>query len=426
LRRIVLTVAAVKRALVLASVFAFACSGTPEGTIQILTGDETDTFTRDPAPVMLVVERLATDGTRSEIARAALPNATVDLGDRPRSEVGAIAVRAEDAQGRVLVRGESLFVQWGALSSTGLDVFVQRTGELARMPRGPQGAVTNLTALLAGRYVLSIAGRGATLYDLLTLRTLSSAPTLPREPKSLGAFGTTALLVDEMGATAIDLSDGSTSELSAPAGGSFAEISGGARTLAGDAQYIVGGTRPSGPTTRVLAIDAEGKASFASLNVARQGACATYVEGRGLVVVGGAAEGAGIEILAPGALVAAPLPYPSDAATGCAAATLDVSHVLVVGGTSRVFDLACTADCTPVVWADAVPLVRAEAHALGSDAAFIVGDDAAGATRTFRVTPSGPKEIPTKIARRGARSLRTSTGSVVVVGGALGIEQYLE
>jgi hypothetical protein len=419
----------VKRAFLLVSLSAFACSGKPEGTVHLLTGEETDTFTREPAPVTLVVERLTADGARSEIARAALPNATVDLGDRPRSEVGALAVRAEDAQARVLVRGDSLFVQWGALSTTGLDVFVQRTGELARMPRGPQAPVADLVTLLAGRYVLSVAGRGATLYDLLTLRTLSSAPTLPREPKSLGAFGTIALLVDDVGASTIDLNDGTVSTIATPAGGSFAEVSGGAHTLAGDAQYVVGGTRASGPTSRVLAIDDKGQASFASLVAPRKGACATYVAGRGLVVVGG---GGGLEILAPGAPVAAPLPYPADATIGCGAAALDVSHVLVVGGTegpspgaTRVFDLACAADCKPVTWPNAVPLVRTEAHAMG-EGAFIVGDDATGATRTFRVTPSGAKEVATKVPRRGAHSLRTSTGSVVVIGGAPGIEQYLE
>jgi len=406
-----------------------ACSGTPEGSIRIVTGDETDTFSRAPAPTTLIAERLSADGSRTEITRAALPSETVDLGERPRSEVGAIAVRGEDASGAVLVRGESLFVQWGALASADLEVFVQRTGELARLPRAPQGERADAVALLAGRYVVSIVGRTASLYDMLTLQTLSNAPALPRDARSLAVFGTTALVIDADGAATVDFDDGTTTTLTTPQGGTFGDVAGGARVAAGDAQYIVGGTRVSGPTTRVLAIDDRGVATFAATNVARAGACATFVTGRGLVVVGGSANGAGVEILAAGATVASPLAFPSDPVVGCAAATLDASRVLVVGGSSptpRVYDLACTASCAATGWADTTALVRAEAHALAPDAALVIGDDADGATRVLRVTPAGAREIAPKIPRRGARSLRTSNGGVLLVGGAPGLEQYLE
>ena len=88
----------------------------------------------------------------------------------------------------------------------------------------------------------------------------------------------------------MDLSSGTTQELPAPAGGTFAEVAGGASTVATDASItIVGGTRlTGGPTARVLGISPEGALGFGTLVAAREGACATFVPGRGVIVYGGA------------------------------------------------------------------------------------------------------------------------------------------
>jgi len=242
---------------------------------------------------------------------------------------------------------------------------------------------------------------------------------------------TTALVVDGAGASTVDLSTGSTSTFEAPEGGTFAEVAGGKRVLASDgAQYIVGGTRASGgPSARILVIDADGKATFAALTAAREGACATWVDGRGLVVYGGDAAAPGAEVLATKATIAAPLPFAPDPVRGCAAATLDSGHVAIAGGASetpvRVLDLACAAGCAPAAWPDRLPLVRAEATRLAADAVFVLGDDAAGASHAFRVTSAGSKEIPIRVPRRGARLVAAPLGTVVL-GGAAGIEQYVE
>ena len=435
----------------LVMLLALSCSGTPEGTISIVTGEETDVFTRAPAAVALVTEKIATDGTRTEIARAELPVDTVKLGDQQRTDVGALAIAGLDATGATVVRGETLFVQWGALQDATLEVFVQRTGELARMPRGPAAFDPTAATMIAGRYVLAANGTATMIYDLLALKPLASSPVLPRPAKSLASVGTAVLVIDDEGATTFDLSDGSSYTLEPPTGGTFREIAGGSRVEAPDGtQYIVGATRlTGGPTARVFVIDPEGKGSFAGLTAPREGACATFVEGRGLVVIGeeivilvfvgrlglvvigGDQAAAGAEVLAPGASLATPLPFPADPVKGCGATTLDPGHVAVAGGSAesapvRVLDLACTTGCAPAAWPDTVPLVRAEALTIAADAAFILGDDASGATHAYRASATGTREIPLRVPRRGARLLPTATGAFTVIGGAAGIEQYLD
>lgn len=430
-----------------AALAAVACSSTPTATFTVTTGDETDALSRSPAPTTLVVDALDLDGNAQEIARTALPADTLSLGDKGRTDVGAIRVTALDATGKALLRGETLYVQFGALESSPLSVFVQRLGELARMPGGsaildgPKLAVTN------ARYVVAASGTDALVYDLLLLRALSGIPAFPRPARSLVTFGTAAIVIDEQGATTVDLSTAETADLAAPAGGTFAEVAGGSTVAVPDgSSYVVGGTRTSGgPSQRVLAISKDGAVAFATLAVPREGACAAWVEGRGLVVVGGNAVGpgtsataAGAEVLAPGSVQGAALAYPADGVKGCGASALDASHVLVAGGVgssvdvggsapARVLDLACASMCTPAVWPGALPLVRAEAFTLAQDAALVAGDDATGASHVFRVSAAGSKEIALKAPRRNARLIALPVkGTAAIVGGAAPLEQYAE
>ena len=409
-----------------------ACSD-PTGTVSIVTGEETDVFSRQPAPTTLVTELVALDGTKKELSRQTLPVASVDLGNLQQSDIGGVAVTGLGPDGKALVKGQTLLVQWGALRESQLLLFAQRTGELARVPSGPAAADVGPGVMVEGRFVFGVHGSTAYLYDLLTLHTLTGAPALPRAPKSVASLSSAALLIDDNGATSFDLQNGGAVDFPAPANGTFAEVASGARVGATDSsQFIVGATRigNGGASARILLIDANGKASFAALTTPREGACAAYVEGRGLVVYGGDAKGPGGEVLAPNATVATPLPYPPDAVKGCAATALDQTHVLVAGGDggpARVLDLTCASNCTPAVWQGAIPLTRAEAADLAPDAALVVGDDAQGATHAYRASPAELKEIPLKTARRGARLVRAPTDALLVVGGgAAGIEMYRE
>lgn len=414
--------------------FSAACSDA-EGTVTIVTGEETDVFSREPRPVTLVTEQVALDGTRKEVGRQALPVDRVDLGELQQSDIGAIAITGLGADGKALVKGQSLLVQWGALRDSSLQLFAQRTGELARVPNGPAAADVGPAVMVEGRFVFGVFGTTAYLYDLLTLRTLTGQPSLPRAARSVVAVDSAVLLIDENGASTFDLQSGASNAFTAPANGTFAEVAGGARVGASDAsQFIVGATRigNGGATTRLFYVDPDGKASFAALTAPREGACATYVQGRGLVVYGGGADAsvAGAEVLAPGATVATPLPFPADQVKSCAAAVLDQTHVLIAGGDggpARVIDLACTTDCKPVPWQGPIPLVRTEAAALAADAVLLVGEDAQGATHAYRASPAELKEIALKNPRRGAHLVRGPAEALLVVGGgAAGIEMYRE
>ncbi len=415
--------------LALASAAAIACGSTPEGTVSITVGEETDALTRAPAPATLVVDALALDRSKKQLARVTLPADDVSLGDLPRSDVGAVAVTGLDAANQTVVRGETLYMQWGALENMTVEVFVQRTGELARVPRGPAAFDATIATLAVGRYLLATNGTATFLYDLLNLRTLDAPPAFPRQALSLATFGTTALLVDTQGATAFDLQTRREGSVDAPAGATFAEVAGGATVSAPDGtQYIVGATRTSGGATqRVLRLDAEGKLSALSLATAREGACAAWVEGRGLVVYGGSATAAGAEVIAPGATQGANLAFPPDPVRACGASALDGSHVLVASADARVIDLACAADCKPVAWPGALGLARAQAFTLAPDAALVVGDDASGASKAFRASAGGLREVPLKNPRRGARLVpMPQDGFVAIAGGGPGIEQYVE
>ncbi len=411
-----------------------ACSEEPTGTFTLTTGGEADALTRAPAPTTLVVEDLATDGTKTELARSSLPATSFGLGSKGRSDVGAIVVRALDAAGKELLHGETLFFQYGALADTGVDVFLQRNGEFARLPRPFANAVTaDVVVRATDRYVVAATGTDTWLYDLLQLTAITKAPSLPRSARSLVAFGSTLLAIDEQGASAIDLSTNATREVAPPSSGGFADVAGGATVaLVDGSSFVVGGTRTSGaPTSRVLHVAADGKLSFLDLITPRLGACAAWVEGRGLIVAGGSASGAGIERVDATSLAASALPFPSDDVVGCGMGALDDSHVLVAGGVRSaatsapvaVVDLACAANCAPAAGAIPVPLVRAEGVAVASDAALVVGDDASGANFARRRARSpGFRRVPP----RGAHLIAMPTGGAAVVGGAAEIEQYRE
>ena len=429
---------------VLLFVAFLACSSKPEGSIELLVGGETDAMTRAPAPVSLLVESVASDGTATQLTRVGLPATTIDLGDQSQDTVAQLRVTAFDADGTARVRGTSVAVQLGGLAGTTLELFVQRAGELARLPSPLADARPQpLLAAVSGRYFFVAGGSDASLalatqlYDLATYTPMASPPKLPRAPKSMALFGTVALLVDETGATWFSLADSTTADAGVPTGGSFAEIAGGASVVADDGSvYIVGGTRPTGdPTPRVLRLDTAGTISFVSLTTARLGATATWVVGRGLVVAGGSATGAGVEILGATATSATALSFPPDPTTGAGAAALDGAHVVFAGGVDpmkadaklRVVDLGCASMCTAAPWTSSLPalLVRAQAFALGDGGALVVGDDAMGVTHAARVSPTRADDVPFKAARSGARAVLLPTGAIAVVGGAQVVETFV-
>ncbi len=436
-----------------------ACTNTPQGTLQLNTGGETDTFTRAPAPTTLRVDAVDSSGHVTTLASAHLPTSTVDLGTQDENASAILEVSGLDDTGKRLVYGATVPVQYGALESINLPVFVQRTGELARMP-SPLSDSRPAPALaqVQGQYLFVGGGSDSAialstqLYDCEALSPLASPPTVTRAPESVAFVGTVALLIDSQGGTYFDFSANAYQDVTPPTGATFADVAGG-QTIVSDTgtEYIVGATRTTGaPTAAVLVInpsdtsvsaDVTGKLSWATLSAPRLGAGATWVTGRGLVVTGGSAMAQGVEILGPlPATKGSPLAYGADPSVGAGATGFppsdDAQHVLVAGGLGptgrdagvRLIDLACTAMCTPTVWSSLpVAIGNAQAFAWNPTEGLVLGSEGPGGTGTthvFHLTSTAATEVPTKVPHTNARAAVSPLGSIVVVGGASEIESF--
>lgn len=426
---------------------AAACGSTQTGTLTLTTGGESDALTKTPAPTQLAIDAIDADGGVSSIATAKLPTQNIDLGDRDSNSIVSIRVNATDDSGKILLTGMTLPIEYGALAGTSVPVFIQRNGELARMPGNfSEARQAPVTSLVIGRYILFGAGTNITdgtsqIYDTASLSTFTGPPTLPRVPASIAAVGTDILVMDANGGTWLELSDTTTGDATAPSGGTFAEVAGGQTFDDGNGvSYVVGATRQSGAATpRVLRIDTDGTLTFLALTEPRLGAAAAWVAGRGLVVVGGSSSGAGVEVLPPGATAASSaLAYAADATVGLSATAMDSSHVLVAGGADstgkpqppRLFDLGCSGTCAAVAWTGgpAIVLSPSQIFSLGFDGnaqdALLFGDDPTGASHVFRLAPTASTEIAYKVPRSGARAVKLAIPAIAVVGGANVVETF--
>jgi hypothetical protein len=432
-----------------------ACSSQASGSLSLVTGEETDTFDRAPMPTTLEVDDVDSAGMAHKLATATLPTRRVDLGSLDANAVGSIRVTGLDASGNAVVLGQSLLMQFGAADGASLPVFVQRTGEFARLAALPDARPAPLLVVVEGRYLFVSGGTdpkfatATTLYDFAELGPLGAAPSLPSAPESAAFIGTVGLLISGATAIAYDFSTGASNGVSAPSppqNASFAGVAGGATVTASDgSQYIVGATRTAGDATnQVLAIDPSGNLSWLTLSAPRLGAAATWVDGRGLVVAGGNVTGAGgtadagVEVIASGTTLGAALAYSSDASAGAAAVALDTRTVLIAGGLLpdqasagvRTVDLACAAQCAPAAWTDLpMPLTSVQAFTVDASTAIVVGSElTASTTHVFRVTSGAVTELPTKVAHQNARAVSPSPigapGSILLYGGAADLESF--
>jgi hypothetical protein len=406
-----------------------ACDSTPTATLQLDLGGETGVFTQDPAPTTIAVNVVDSTGAKKSLFSGAI-NDTITLADVDQNDEGYIDLQATDANGVVRVRGRSLPVTFGSLADSSLDLFVQRTGELARMPGNVDARQAPIVDLVGGQYVLVAGGGSASsaLYDLLNWAPLSTPPTLPTTAKSLAVSGASLLLIDDMGGTSFDLTDSTSTAITMPQGGTFAEVIGGATVYGSDGTaYIIGGTRTTGdPTARVLKVATDGTLSFVNLSASRLGAAAVWVEGRGVVVVGGSATAPGVEVLGGGGTSAAALAYAPISASMLSAAAIDATHV-VAGQAPIVIDLSCAAACMAASWAKpATTFVHADYFPLPGLTTDILatGWDGNNDTHVFRITQMSATEIALKVARKQARGIALPNGAIAVVGGAPQAESF--
>jgi hypothetical protein len=408
-----------------------------------VTGGETDVFSRVPAPTSLVVDVVDTYGTRTNLTTAKLPTNEIDLGDLPRTNVASVQVTGKDDVGTRLVYGATVGIQFAVLEGAVLPVFVQRAGEWARYPGAlPDGRGAPLLVATA-RSVIVAGGNepGSSMqvsgYDVAAFAALTTI-AVTRAARSMAIANASALLVDDAGATGLDLSAGTTFDVAAPSGGSYVEVAGGPTIYGDDGEaYIVGAGRTAGaPSVRVLELDSAGKVTFVTMGAARLGAAVAWAKGRGLLVMGGNDTAPGVELLPKGATGAVSLPFPADATHGASAASLTDTTVVVAGGIdaqgnpqrTRVFDLTCAASCVTSDWTGvfAQALSPTQLFSTSPTTALLVGDDPSGATHTVRLDAASATELLPKIPRQRASAVRVATGSIVLVGGGSGIlESYV-
>jgi hypothetical protein len=413
----------------------------PPADIQLLLGQENETWSADPAATTVRVE-LVTSEKRTLLGEAATPVSVITAKD-PQVASGTIATveaTAVDAAGNVVVRGQSVPYLIYGFNNTTIPLFVGRSAAWSR-PAGSLELGRNFpcAAVAISQFVIAAGGEGTDLklavpdiYDAIHWKVIPKQSELPRAPKSMAVAGRALLVIDDTGAAWVDL-DGyeKPREPMAPMGLTFGEVSGGEVVeLPDGSSYVVGGTRLSGePTAKVLRIDRYGFFRALTLATPRRGAAAGVVAGN-LVVWGGSADGAGAEVLNKAQDGFTALPFPADPTSGLGIANLEGNIAVLAGGKDamsaaapvRTFDVTCGADCaTSDLTTLPVTLQRTHVYPLASGHFLVTGDAEDGEFRAFSLlTASGTPEIverPLRERRKGATSLRLPNGQPAVLGG---------
>ncbi len=416
------------------------------GRMRLTSGHEPDPWTLSPAAVRATLEKESASGGLTALGELALPVSSFGLGE---GAAGRFVLTGFDAADLPRLRARSLLVDPAGLAGSSLPLFVSRSGELGR----PPGELSTdlgkwpVATTIATRHLLVARGAPTGLvldgYDFAAWRPIAPPPALDCgrascEPRTLAVSqGSLVLALGDGWGFWFDPIVGDSSPIDEPQGlTSFALVAGGAAVEAPDgAVYVVGGTRLDSPSASVLAIAADGTLSHLALTTARQGAAATWIEGRGLLVLGGGdTTVAGAELLADGSKAFVPLPQAPDESRGAAVVALDSTRILRVGG--RVgsdpaptveLSLGCAASCSPTNAGEVVPLSPAAAFALPGGGTLVVGDDASGTTGVIRWQAGASVAVPLREPRSGATALWMPTGHVGVIGGGpRTIELYVD
>jgi hypothetical protein len=388
----------------LAPLAAMSCNANESGTLQLIYGaDDPFDASDGPAPTSILVAAQTDDpdggpildggwSPSEPLVESAYPVSTLNLPQESTDDVDTFQVTLYDSADAAIIFGNTLPVQLGGISGlTALDIFVQRTGEFARLP-SPFLSVplSPIASVFEGRFVLVADGSGssgatvAQLYDLLLWGLVENpeggmgALTLPCPPLSMAPItGTTFMFLicnttdantKDLVAYGIDISGTSpAATVTAPKGDTWRDLAGGSTVVSpnGDV-FIVGATRSPhgpvrGPTTEVLRLPTASELvgdggfadggpvtvnySFFNLNFAREGATAVWSAPLyGLVVIGGNSNAGdpGIEYFpsdlaeADGGSPVLSMPLMAsayDPTQGAGGTAIGQSQILVAGGT---------------------------------------------------------------------------------------------
>jgi hypothetical protein len=415
-----------------------ACSSPRTLPIEVITGYEKDTFSADPKVLRVDITVTLLDG--STLEASAEPGGTFEIGDVSEDEYITVDVAGVAESGATVVRGRSLSGILLSSAPSAIPVFAQRLDQWSRPPGGfTRTHVAGPAGVVGERYLLLGGAEGADdpaaveHYDLLAYGGATVVEAFPRAPRTIVSLGDAVVAIDDEGATLIDYSERSYTEIDLPDGlPSFADVAGGVPISNGNGvTYVVGATRRSDPpTTAVLAVSDDGTLEAFSLVQPRKGAAAAWIDGVGLVVAGGSATGAGVELLPQGGLAFSVRSFPSDPVEG-AGAVIDPPHSMaLIGGhaagvpaVTRRFDPTCSNECEVIEVPDAsldTPLERMAAYSLGGVRTVVIGDEVGGdgLTRAFIVDLGGKViDVPLREPRRGATAIPTPHGLLALIGG---------
>ncbi|MEI9947806.1 MAG: hypothetical protein WDO74_02230 [Pseudomonadota bacterium] len=415
-----------------------ACSSNylTDGVITITTGQEPDAWTVEPAAESVRVEMV--QSSRTTLANVAAPVTSVSIGtDGPQNAVATFDATGFDASGSVVMKGSTVPLGIYGFEDAQIALFMGRVGGLSRAPgdlvfprRHPQVAV------LYHGYLLIAGGEEARanldVYDMALWLAAPKQPALPKAPDCWAVAGPKLLLIDDDGALWLDMSTYVTSAVDAPVSLDFADIIGG-ETIGspGDPQYIVGATRATGKATNVVVrVDPDATLHLMKLRTPRLGAAATIVNGQ-LLVVGGAATGAGAEVSNGAGTGFTPLPFPADVTVGAAMVAQNASTVVLAGGRDpetgefagfRTMDLECAEDCTQAEIANSdFAFDHPRLFALSEAQLLAVGEQPkTGETHVFTFDTGighAQNEFALRVPRSGASAYLLPNGQVGVLGG---------
>jgi len=438
------------RATIAAALLTAGCGDPPTLPIEVTSGFEQGMLADEGVTVVEIVAVEPVEGG-IELQGSAAPGEDFNLGEVPDSALLVFELTGKDAAGEVRARGRSVAVSMTDLPSV-LPLFIQRLGGFSRPPTGVVRTHVRAPAAVLGERFLILTGGERAIgddgevdsafaerYDLMLMSGYTSDATLARNAKSMFVIDTNAVLIDDDGGTIQDLvEDFSSTELTPPSGFSFAEVSGGqaiSNTENLDAPtFVVGPTRNGNPTDAVFIIDASGDITAVRLAAKRAGAAALYVDGVGLVIVGGSgdADAPGVETVTEDGIVKS-LPYPADSTTGAAAALDAEQQIAVFGGRlegdipapTRVLDLRCS---TAKICEDKIGIVDdAPLPALATwgrafvtpKGTLVTGESDDGETLAFLVVVAtgAVASLPLREPRRGATALPAPNGTFALIGG---------
>lgn len=412
----------------------------PPGEAVITLGQESNTWTEAPAAVTARVDKvLASGGSTVSIANGAAPLTRFSLGT---GSTGYYQVSGLDAQGTIRVWGRTLELDPAGFAGITLPVFVGRAGGFSRAPDGLADAQENTppAVIVGGRYLLTGGEQSGSYvrlsaYDMALWGDQQSADvpcpagakTCRFESLVVQGNSNAVIAIGDTWAIGFDVGVGSVSNVALPTGlKSWADVAGGRSIAAPDGStYVVGATRAGPPTSSVLAIAADGTMSAVSLDTPRAGAAATWVDGRGLVVVGGSASEPGAEILPAGGSAFMPLPFAPDATTGAALAPLDTKTLLRAGGRNTKgnyaptveLSLNCTSSCSMTKTLSPVQLDAARGFALDGGEVLVVGRNSSGATGAVSIKGNSIQPVALRAPRKNASAIALPNGQVAVFGG---------